>query len=416
MTPEEGDVAMGRAAQIRFELRSGETWRDPFPMYADLRRHDPVHHVKPCAAAPQGFWVLTRHEDVTAAATDTAIYSSAGGLTVGRASAEQALVADFDPMVMQDPPRHTGFRRLVSRGFTPRHVTELEPDIRAFVVPRLERLRAAGGGDVVAELLKPLPSMVVAHYLGVPSEDRRRFDQWTDAIVTASSHGDATQAASAAAEMIDYFTALVGRRRDAPGDDTVSQLVRAIGPDAAAGEDPVVTVLQVLGFAFTMVTGGNDTTTGLLGGALVLLQEDAEQRRRLLDEPALIRDSVEELLRLTSPVQGLARTVTRDVEVRGRSIPRGDKALLLYGAANRDEAVYGDDAEDLRVDRRPQRILTFSHGTHHCLGAAAARLAARVTLEELLARCPAYVVDAAAGTYAEGGYVRRHESLPFLPG
>ena len=178
---------MDRVVPIGFELRSGESWRDPFPMYAALRRHDPVHHVEPCAAAPDGFWVLTRHGDVTAGATDTATFSSAGGLTVGRTGAEQALVADFDPMVMQDPPRHTGFRRLVGRGFTPKQVTELEPDIRAFVVQRLERLRAAGGGDVVTELLKPLPSMVVAHYLGVPEEDRGRFDQWTDAIVAASS-------------------------------------------------------------------------------------------------------------------------------------------------------------------------------------------------------------------------------------
>ena len=406
---------MDGEARVRFELRSGETWRDPFATYAALRHHDPVHHVGPCRDAPDGFWVLSRHEDVTAAATDTATYSSAGGLTVGRAGPEQALVADFDPMVMQDPPRHTAFRRLVGRGFTPKQVSELEPDIRGFVVQRIEGLRAAGGGDVVARLLKPLPSMVVAHYLGVPKEDRGRFDSWTDAIVSATSRGDATQSAAAAAEMIDYFTALVGRRRERPGDDTVSQLVRAMGSGAPA-EDPVVTVLQVLGFAFTMVTGGNDTTTGLLGGALVLLQEHPDQRRRLVDEPSLVRAAVEELLRLTSPVQGLARTVTRDIEVRGRGIPRGDKVLLLYAAANRDEEVYGDDAEQLVVDRRPQRILTFSHGAHHCLGAAAARLAARVTLEELLARCPGYVVDAAAGTYAEGGYVRRHESLPFLPG
>ncbi len=395
---------------VTFTLRSGESWRDPFSSYAELRRDDPVHRVPAGLGAPDGFWVLSRHRDVTSAATDTETFSSARGLTVASSAAERELVAEFDPMVMQDPPEHTGFRRLVSRGFTPKQVAELEPQIRDFVVERLDRLRT--GGDVVSELLKPLPSMVVAHYLGVPGEDRSQFDSWTDAIVAANVTGQALDAAEAAGQMIAYFGDLVERRRRAPGDDTVSQLVRAM----EEADEPAVSVLQVLGFAFTMVTGGNDTTTGLLGGSLVLLQEQPDQRRRLVEEPGLLPDAVEELLRLTSPVQGLARTTTRDVTVRGRSLAEGDKVLLLYGSANRDEEVYGADAEQLRVDRRPQRILTFSHGPHHCLGAAAARLAARVTLEELLSRFPSYGVDAAAGTYAEGSYVRRHASLPFVPG
>ena len=408
------DSEAGAVVGPRFRLRSGEDWRDPFGDYAALRREDPVHRVDPCSQAPDGFWVLSRHDDVTAAATDTGTYSSAGGLTVAPAAAERALVADFAPMVMQDPPGHTAFRRLVSRGFTPKQVSELEPAVRDFVSHRLEVIVGGGGSDIVTTLLKPLPSMVVAHYLGVPESDRDEFDRWTDAIVAASSRGDAMEAADAAAAMMGYFSALVDRRRTDPGDDTVSQLVRAMEPSPDT-DDPTVTILQVLGFAFTMVTGGNDTTTGLLGGALVALQQHPEQRSRLVADPTLVPDAVEELLRLTSPVQGLARTLTRPDTVRGRPLDQGDNVLLLYASANRDEEVYGDDAEQLRVDRRPQRILTFSHGAHHCLGAAAARLAARVTLEELLSRCPQYVVDADAATYAEGSYVRRHTSLPFAP-
>ncbi len=399
---------------VKFQLKSGEGWRNPFQMYASLRREDPVHRVDPCAEAPGGFWVLSRHDDITAAAIDTATYSSSGGLTVASPAAEVDLVSEFAPMVMQDPPQHTGFRRLVSRGFTPKHVAALEPEVRSFVSQRLQNLECEGGGDIVAELLKPLPSMVVAHYLGVPEEDRAAFDRWTDAIVAASSQGDAMQAADAAGEMMGYFSGLIERRRREPGDDTVSELVRALDPSPDSA-DPDVTILQVLGFAFTMVTGGNDTTTGLLGGSLVLLQDQPDQRRRLVDDPTLIPGAVEELLRLTSPVQGLARTLTRPVRVRDRELGQGDKVLLLYGSANRDEAVYGDDAELLEVERGPQRILTFSHGAHHCLGAAAARLAARVTLEELLSWCPEFSVDADAATYAEGHYVRRHTHLPFTP-
>ena len=384
-----------------FVPRSGETWRNPFPMYAELRRDDPAHHV-----VADDYFVLSRYADVAAAARDTTTFSSAQGLTVTPTVGESDLVSAFDPMVMQDPPQHTAFRRLVARGFTPKQVVELEPMVRSFVVERVERLRAAGGGDVVADLLKPLPSMVVAHYLGVPEEDRERFDHWTDAIVAATAEGDPLSSAEAAAEMMDYFTGLAVRRRDAPGEDTVSQLVRA-------GDE--VSVLQVLGFAFTMVTGGNDTTTGLLGGALELLARHPEQRGALVADPDQVPDAVEELLRLTSPVQGLARTTTRDVDVAGSTIPAGRRVLLLYAAANRDPDEFGPDAEELRVDRAPQRILTFSHGAHHCLGASAARLAARVALEEVLARCPEYAVDAEAGRYAPGHYVRRFESLPFTP-
>ena len=317
---------------------------------------------------------------------------------------ELDLVGGFAPMVMLDPPDHTVFRRMVARGFTPRQVSELEPQIRAFVRARLGDVAERGEADIVRDLLKPLPSMIVAHYLGVPEEDRPRFDGWTEAIVAATGAGDPEASAGAAAEMFDYFTRLIARRRGEPGEDTISQLVRA-------GDD--VSVLQMLGFAFTMVAGGNDTTTGLLGVALQLLTEHRDQRQRLVDAPDLIPNAVEELLRLSSPVQGLARTTTREIVLRGRRIPAGARVLLLYAAANRDPREFGADAEELDVQRAPRRILAFGHGAHHCLGAAAARLAGRVVLEELLTTLPDFTVDAAAGTFASGHYVRRYASLPF---
>lgn len=378
---------------------TAETWASPWGMYADLRDHDPVHHVD--RSDGRDYYVLSRHADVLEAAVDTATYSSAQGLTVEYDELETIGLADNRPLVMLDPPDHTAFRKLVARGFTPRAVTTLEPLVRAFVVERLERLRETGGGDIVEALFKPMPSMVVAHYLGVPEDGRDRFDDWTHAIVSASSAGEIADASTALVEMMGYFSELIERRRVEPGDDTVSHLVAAGVGDDQAG------LLSILAYVFTVVTGGNDTTTGMLGGSVQLLETDRAQRKLLLDDPALVKDAVEELLRLTSPVQGLARTTTRDVTRHGTEIPAGRRVLLLYGAANRDPRRYGPDADDLDVRRRPTQILTFSQGSHHCLGAAAARLQARIALEELLARHPDFTVDLDSVAWAPGAYVRR---------
>ncbi|OBF54398.1 cytochrome P450 [Mycolicibacterium monacense] len=387
----------------RFELATAETWTNPWPMYAALRDHDPVHHVLPPAAPERDYYVLSRHADVWRAARDHETFSSAQGLTVNYGELEMIGLADNPPFVMQDPPTHTEFRKLVSRGFTPRQVEDVEPAVREFVIERIERLRADGGGDIVRELFKPLPSMVVAHYLGVPEADRAQFDGWTEAIVAANTESaGVTDAGDAIGAMMGYFAELIERRRREPGDDTISHLV-------AAGVD----VLPVLAFTFTMVTGGNDTTTGMLGGSVQLLHQRPDQRRLLAGDPGLIADAVDEFLRLTSPVQGLARTATRDVAVADTTIPAGRKVLLLYGSANRDEREFGPDAAELDVTRRPRNILTFSHGAHFCLGAAAARMQSRVALTELLTRCPDFTVDEAGIVWAGGSYVRRPLSVPF---
>ncbi|BBY14731.1 cytochrome P450 [Mycolicibacterium litorale] len=389
--------------RARFELATAETWREPWSMYAALRDSDPVHHVVPPDTPDLDYYVLSRHADVWRAARDHETFSSAHGLTVNYGELELIGLADNPPFVMQDPPVHTEFRKLVSRGFTPRQVEAVEPAVRAFVVERIETLRANGGGDIVRELFKPLPSMVVAHYLGVPEADRAQFDGWTEAIVAANTEsGGVAAAGDAIGAMAGYFAELIERRRREPADDTISHLV-------AAGVD----VLPVLAFTFTMVTGGNDTTTGMLGGTVQLLHQRPDQRRLLVAEPALIGDAVDEFLRLTSPVQGLARTATRDVTIGDTTIPAGRKVLLLYGSANRDEREFGSDAGELDVTRRPRNILTFSHGAHFCLGAAAARMQSRVALTELLARCPDFTVDEDRIVWAGGSYVRRPLSVPF---
>jgi cytochrome P450 family 130 len=401
-------ATLSHSRPARFELASAATWADPWPMYRALRDSDPVHHVVPDHDPVGDYYVLSRHADIFTAARDHETFSSAQGLTVNYGELEMIGMQANPPMVMQDPPTHTAFRKLVSRGFTPRQVESVEPKVREFVVSRIEELRAGGGGDIIAELFKPLPSMVVAHYLGVPEEDRAQFDRWTDAIVAANTTeggigGALATLGEALGEMMAYFTALIDRRRTAAEDDTVSHLV-------AADVDAVA----ILAFAFTMVTGGNDTSTGMLGGATQLLHRHPDQRRLLTENPDLIPDAVDEFLRLTSPVQGLGRTVTRDVTIGDTTIPEGRRVLFLYGSGNRDERQYGDNAGELDVTRKPRNILTFSHGAHHCLGAAAARMQSRVALTELLTRCPDFEIDEAGIVWAGGSYVRRPLSVPFM--
>src|SRR6201999_2806956 len=295
-------AVMSHNAPVKFELATADTWANTWPMYRALRDHAPVHHVVPAKHPEDDYYVLSRHADVWSAARDHETVSSAQGLTVNYGDLEMIGLKDNPPFVMQDPPVHTEFRKLVSRGFTPRQVEAVEPKVREFIVERIEQLRANGGGDIVTELFKPLPSMVVAHYLGVPEEDRIQFDGWTQAIVAANTAeggvgGALGTVGDAVGAMVAYFTGLIERRRTEPEDDTISHLVSAgVGTDG-----DIAGALSILAFTFTMVTGGNDTSTGMLGGSMPLLHQRPDQRQRLIDEPALIPDAIEELLRLTSP-------------------------------------------------------------------------------------------------------------------
>jgi cytochrome P450 len=415
----------GSSATLRYDPFDPEGWRDPYPLYERLREEDPVHHVAggarrsdPGAVARadgrQGatgarrggreFWVLSRFEHVFGAATDTATYSSAQGLTFE--DDEIAALGLLPTMVMMDRPAHTGYRRLVNRAFTPRQVAGLEPAVRTFVRDRIAHIAEAGSADWVAEIAGTLPGFVVATFLGVPDSDLGVFSQWSSAIVQANAAGSVMGAAQAVGDLYRYFTELARWRRDSPGDDLVSTLV------VSDIDGRPVTVEEILGFCFVMVAGGNDTATGLLGHTAALLTEFRDERRRLQGDRALLSGAVEELLRFTSPVQGLSRTTTRPVEVDGVPIPQGAKVHLLYGAANRDPREFGPGADRLDVTRRVERMLAFGSGPHHCLGAAAARLQGRVVLEELLAALPDFVADGSEGVLAPGPFTRRYDSLP----
>ncbi len=394
---------MARSGTLSYDPLDPELWRDPYPTYERLRDEDPVHYVE-----DRGFWVLSRFADVAAATCDTETFSSAQGLTFEED--EIAKLGLVPTLVMMDRPRHTVYRRLVNSMFTPRAVARREEAVRTFARARIERIAEMGEADFVAEVASPLPSFVVADYLGVPAGDRPAFGSWSSAIVQANASGNVASAGRAVGELYAYFTALVASRRDHPGDDMISVL---LGSEV---DGRPVTVEEILGFCFVMIAGGNDTASGLVGGSAAVLSEDPGQRRILAADAGLVPGAVEELLRFLSPVQGLSRTTTTEATMgppeHSVDIPAATKVHLLYASANRDPREFGPDAGTLNVRRAVARTVAFGSGPHHCLGAAAARLEGRVVIEELMRAIPDFVVDTAAGRYAPGPFTRRFEYLP----
>jgi hypothetical protein len=265
--------------------------------------------------------------------------------------------------------------------------------------------------DFVEVLAGPLPTLVVATYLGVPESDRAQFDVWSSSIVDAGAANNIMgRAADAVAGLYAYFTELIEFKGRHPGDDMLTDLVEARVDGRALHLD------EILGYCFVMIAGGNDTAAGLLGGSAVLLSEDTGQRAALVDDPARLKPALEELLRMTSPVQGLSRTTTCDLDLHGVPITAGGKVHLLYASANRDPREFGPTADELDVTRSFRRMLTFGNGPHHCIGAAAARLQGRVALGELLHQFPDFCVDVSRARLSPGPFVRRYEYLPVAPG
>ncbi|MGP4029610.1 cytochrome P450 [Actinomadura sp. 3N407] len=381
---------------------------DPYPAYRRLRDDDPVHHHE-----DPPFWALSRFDDIWAATRDAEAFSSARGLTfypdeIGRLGLAPTIV-------MLDPPRHTVLRRLVSHGFTPRRTAALEDMLREFARSRIAVMegKAADGEvpDLHRDFSSPLPTFALAHLLGVPEADRARFDPWVTALTTLQDDGFDMKAmkggaVEAVAEMFAYFTDVIAERRADPSGDLVSALT------AAEVDGERLTDWDVLGFCFVMVAGGNDTTGNLVSHAVALLDGDHAQRERLAADPSLIPNALMEFLRLEGSVQALARTTTRPVTLHGTEIPEGEKVMMLFGSANRDEREFGPSASELDVTREIARHLGFSSGVHFCIGSHLAKLQARVALEELLAAHPNIGVDLERAERISSPFTRGWVTLP----
>ena len=342
-----------------FATRSAEiyrTMRDELPVY-----RDPLDR----------FWALSRFDDVRSATLDWETYSSTGKL---EAKVAKATMNSFDP------PRHTQLRALISRGFTPRRVNDLEADIRTIARRLIDDFAGAGRCDAVAQYAALLPSMVIGKLIGLPDELVPVCRELTDHFMRHTSPEDGREYPWRSYEI---FEELYDQRRREPRDDLLTALLHAEIDGQKLTQD------DLLAFGWLLLVGGNDTTTNLIGNGLELLARHPDQRHELADAPSLIPDAVDEVLRIASPTHALPRTATRDITSEHGEIPQGARVLLLWSAANLDEREF-PDPERFDIRRRAPRHLALGHGVHYCLGASLARLEARIAWEELLGRFPDY--------------------------
>ena len=386
---------------VRFDPFAYEFHEDPYPIYRALRERAPVYHDE-----RQGFWALSHHADVLAGFKNWEAFSNAGGvsLEMGALGEDATAVLSFLGM---DPPRHTRMRGLVSKGFTPRRVSELEPRIRELAVGYLERARGSAGFDFVADFAGRLPMDVVSELLGVPAADRDTLRRWADLVLhrEAGVQGIPAEGIEASGRLLRYFVDVVADRRRRPGQDLASALC------AAELDGERLSDKDVIAFLYLMIIAGNETTTKLLANALYWLQRNPDARAEVTADPTLIPAWIEETLRYDNSTQLMARTATRDVELHGEKIRAGDKVLLLIGSANRDERVF-PDPDRYDIHRDTSEHLSFGRGIHFCLGAALARLEARVSLEEVLRRIPDYEIDEARLVRVHSTNVRGFASVP----
>jgi cytochrome P450 len=378
---------------VHYDPFSYEVHEDPFPIYRWLRDEAPVWRNDEL-----GFWTLARYDDVLHASVDWATFSSAQGTT---------LEGVFGPMILSmDPPDHTRLRKIVSRAFTPRRIAELEVFVRDLTRDCLEPLVSRGEADVVRDLSARVPIHVISELLGLPGEHRETVRELSDGIL----HREPDQRTMAEANLaagnelgLLVWSVVDARRRRRSGtgtDDLIDVLIEAELPDE-----------ELIGFCLLLAVAGNETVTKLVANAAIALHRFRDQRKLLLDDAALMPNAVEETLRWDAPSQFQGRTLTRDVELHGVTMPAGDFVLLLTGSANRDEREYSQP-ERFDVQRLIERPLGFGHGPHVCLGAALARLETRIAIEELLRLFPDFEVDEANVVRMHSSNVRGLSSVP----
>jgi len=359
----------------------------PYDMFTLLRHRAPVYrHAEPGGA---GFWAVTRYPDVVRVSRDSSTFSSAVGTALLSGPPDEELATMQLMMLNMDPPRHTKLRALVNKGFTPRMIGQLKERVRDLCESIVDRVAPRGECDFVGDVAAELPLQVIAEMVGIPVEDRHLIFEWSNKLIGFDDpefQNTPEVARLVSMQMYMYANELAPQRRESPRDDLVSVLMRA----EVEGER--LTEMEFDLFFLLLAVAGNETTRNLISGGMLALIEHPEQRRRLL-EPPLLDTAVEEMLRWVTPVIQFRRTAVRDTEIGGQAIARGDKVVVYYSSANRDETVF-DEPERFDVGRSPNEHLTFGGGGHHfCLGANLARLEIRLIFEELLRRLPDIELD-----------------------
>lgn len=365
--------------QLPVEYDPFRPCEDPYGVYRRLRDEEPVYRNE-----ERNFWALTRFDDVQMAARRWETFSSAAGNDLDDTA---KLFEPAGELTHADPPLHTRLRDGVRREFSPKAVRKrLEPAVQAKVAALLERLVGRSEVDLAQEFARPLPAGMVCQWLGFPERDHPKLLEWFEAMMTRVP--ERAKLPSIAFEgrdaMRTYIEHAIASRRKREGDDLLSALVRAQRNDELTAD-------EVIGVSMLLFVAGIVTTTGLIANSLLALSRFPDQRELLVHQPERIPTAIEEFLRYEAPIQWLARTSTSSLSIHGREIPVGERVILIWASANRDERRWSHP-DRLDVLREPKRHVSFGEGIHHCLGAPLARLEGRIAFEQFLTRFPNYHV------------------------
>lgn len=353
-------------------------WDDPYPVYRRLRVEHPLYHNE-----NRDCWVLSRFDDIQAVSRDTMTYSCAEGVDFDLPAGYLGPGSFLDA----DPPVHTRLRKVLHEHFSPKAMQRLETLVRGRVQLLLSDIADGEAVDLARRLAYPLPMFTILTVMGFPEEDTKQLHEWLDATAlrTPGSSDRPPECDAAHDALAAYMAALIEARQDDPREDLVTVMAQAVA-------DGRMSLEETHGMSLLLLTAGWETTASLISNAIHLLATHPVELRNLAHDPGAIPAAVEEVLRYEAPVQYLARTTTRDVDIHDSTVPRGGTVLLLYASANRDESRW-DQADVFLVKRQPLRNLAFGEGIHHCIGAPLARMEARIALEELVARWPTFNVD-----------------------
>ena len=357
----------------------------PHEQFTFLRREAPVFWHEDALG---GFWALTKHDDVVHANRDAKTFSSYARSALYNVEDEESLNQVRLMMLNLDPPDHTKLRKIVNRGFTPRRIKELQQSLVDRSRDIVDKIAEKGECDFVTEVACELPLQAIADLVGIPQEDRHKVFDWSNRLVGAADDEfaeNAGEAQGAAIELFMYAQDLANERRKNPRDDIVTDLLNA-EVDGEALDD-----MEFNSFFMLLAVAGNETTRNAISHSMLALMQHPDQRQLILDDPALIDSAIEEFLRWATPVMHFKRTAMHDLELRGQQIKEGDRVMMWYSSANRDEEVF-EDPFTFNVKRDPNLHTLHSAfgggGPHFCLGANLARAEMRVTFDELLRRIP----------------------------
>lgn len=375
----------------------------PHELFRRFRDEQPVAFL-PEPDGP-GYWGVFRYDDVVEVSRHPQRFTSAPAVFIQ--DPEDPTITQ-ELLINQDPPRHTKLRKLVNRGFTPRQIGALEPHVRDIVVGLLDRASELGSFDLVHDLAVELPLQVIAEMVGVPHEERHQVFAWTERMMSNDDDDQAAMQADAQVaigEMFAYADRLIATRVGGEGRDLLSVLLRA----DVDGE--ALTQFEVDVFFMLLMNAGSETTRNLITGGTLALFEHPDQRARLAADPGLLPSAIEEMLRWVTPVMHFRRTAQEDLELGGQSIAAGDKVVMWYTSANRDEAQF-PGADTFDIARAPNEHVSFgAGGPHFCLGASLARLEARILFEEMLTRLPT-LEQAGEPVRLKSNFINGIKSLP----